>query len=210
MPRKTLYFETSIYDRTRHVVVGHSQIRELWNLKSLDTHLKFPIDWISVSGGRVTELVEIIKREVKYSEHDEVKVTGIIWQNSITSLSIPEVERIITDLEKFMIRYTHAKLALPEVLYVPGLYKHFDKIREINELLRNYQQRNCMNFFPLSKVATRSKQGVREIRPILWKEFLEGTGPGYHLSHKGRLLYVKFIRNFHAYGFSGKGKVSLL
>ena len=135
MPRKTLYFETSIYDRTRHVVVGHSQIRELWNLKSLDTHLKFPIDWISVSGGRVTELVEIIKREVKYSEHDEVKVTGIIWQNSITSLSIPEVERIITDLEKFMIRYTQAKLALPEVLYVPGLYKHFDKIRRFDLFL---------------------------------------------------------------------------
>ena len=206
MGRVTTHFETADSAEVRHLVVGHSQIRDLWNIDvSKIQGLNFPVDWISVSGGKVEELIAIIKKEIKKAVKP-VKVSAMIWQNSITTLNIEKVKEIVSDLEQFMGDYSEHKVALPECLFIPSLEEHFPFITELNHLLRQYQVRNEMNAFPLSKVLMRNTKNGLKVRQDQWKEYQEGTGLGYHIADSGRTNYVKFILKFHAYGFDREGE----
>ena len=60
--------------------------------------------FIVVRGGKVRELVEIVKKEVRQAVKP-TKITALLWQNSISVLSDYEVSRIIKDVEEFIRQY---------------------------------------------------------------------------------------------------------
>lgn len=89
-------------------------------------------------------------------------------------------------------------------MYVPKLHTHWDFLSELNMHLRNYNERQGYNRYPLSKVATRNCPGGQmKIRQIFWQEYNQRTGYGYHLTYEGKGILAKFIRRFHFSGFDG-------
>ena len=73
----------------RHILVSHSQIRGCWDEKFHD-ELNFPIDFICKPGGKAPELIAIMK-EVIITSRVPFKMTGLIFQNSITEMDLQEV-----------------------------------------------------------------------------------------------------------------------
>ena len=114
MPRITTHFETPPNAPMRHMVIGHSQVRHVWQHAPDDADNSVCIDWISVSGGRSHELVQMIKNEINDSAIP-LYISGLIWQNDVSSLNIDSACAIIQDLEQFMLNHIDCKLALPEV-----------------------------------------------------------------------------------------------
>ena len=204
MNRISSNFEVAVTASQRDIVVGHSQLRYVCS-KETRTHV--PMDWISVSGGRVNELVNIIKTQIASSRPDQLlHISVMLWQNSISdNLNIHQAAAIIDDLERYATAYPHVKIALAEVLFVPQLYEHWEFICELNKMLHAYQVRNGMDRYPISKVATKNVKNGRLIKQNLWIEFQQGRGAGYHLSDEGKSIYAQYIRGFHGHGFAGLG-----
>ena len=63
----------------------------------------------------------MIKNEINDSAIP-LYISGLIWQNDVTTLNINSASAIIQDLKHFMLNNTDCKLALPEVklYHVPG------------------------------------------------------------------------------------------
>ena len=204
MSRVCSYIEVAATAHQRDLVVGHSQLRHVWNM---GTSMHIPMDWISVSGGRVHELVDIIKAQIACSNpHQLLHISGMLWQNSISdNLTLHQAALHIDDLERYAAAYQHVKIALPEVLFVPQLHERWGFISELNKMLYAYQVRNGMDRYPLSKVATKNIKNGRLIRQNLWTEFQQGRGAGYHLNDDGKSIYAKYIRGYHSHGFDGLG-----
>ena len=79
-------------------------------------------------------------------------------------------------------------------MYVPQLYPHWDFLSELNTHLRNYNERQGYNRYPLSKVATRDCPGGKmKIRQSCWQEYIEGTDYGYHLTYEGKGILSKIF-----------------
>ena len=130
MPRVSTYFETPPNAIIRHLVIGHSQVRHVWD-HNPDNNIS--IDWISVSGGHSHELAQMIKTEINESAIP-LYISGLIWQNDVTTLTIASACAIIQDLEQFMMDYPYCKLALPEV----KLYHFIIHLSPIQLLLIDY------------------------------------------------------------------------
>ena len=116
MSRITTYFETPANAPMRHLVLGHSQVRHVWEHSPDDASNSVSIDWISISGGHSHELAQMIKNEITRST-TPLYISGLIWQNDVTTLNIATACDIIQDLEHFMMNHPHCKLALPEVKF---------------------------------------------------------------------------------------------
>ena len=115
MPRITSHFETREDAPMRHLVLGHSQVRYVWEHYPNDGDNSVCIDWISVSGGHTHELAQMIKDEINASSIP-LYISGLIWQNDVTTLNIASACAVIQDLEQFMINSPDCKLAFPEVM----------------------------------------------------------------------------------------------
>ena len=122
MGRVTVHDTYEDKGEIKHVVIGHSQIHGLWNIKFTgdDEHLNYPIRWVVLKDGRADELVNIIQKEVQDCKKDiKLRITAIIWQNVIPSITIDEVNETVLRIEAFMSRTPRHKLALPECQFVP-------------------------------------------------------------------------------------------
>ncbi len=115
MPRINSHFETREDAPMRHLVLGHSQVRYVWEHYPNDGDNSVCIDWISVSGGHTHELAQMIKDEINASSIP-LYISGLIWQNDVATLNIDSACAVIQDLEQFMINRPDCKLALPEVM----------------------------------------------------------------------------------------------
>ena len=67
MPRTMTHIETPLNAPMRHLVIGHSQVRHVWQHVPENADNSVCIDWISVSGNRFHELVKMIKNEINDS-----------------------------------------------------------------------------------------------------------------------------------------------
>ena len=67
MPRITTHFETREDAPMRHLVLGHSQVRYVWQHYPNDGDNSICIDWISVSGGHTNEFAQMINDEINAS-----------------------------------------------------------------------------------------------------------------------------------------------
>ena len=123
MPRITTHFETHEDATMRHLVLGHSQLRHVWEHYLTEADMSICIDWISVSGSHTHELAQMIKDEVNASSVP-LYVSGLIWQNDVTTLTMGSACAVIQDLEQFMMNHPDCKLALPEVKLKHAIVKY--------------------------------------------------------------------------------------
>ena len=209
MAQKRVDIVSSENSNVRHVVVAHSQASRLWDVSSPERdNLPFKLEFIVVHGGRIEQLVDIVKQQVHLSlvNGETMYITAMLWQNSIQRLTIANCQSIIQDLESYLQAYPHCKVALPTMMYVPDLEDFFPKIAELNQLLTDYQVRNNMTPYMLCKVGkTDSPKGYRCI-PSFWQEYLNNRSKGYHLSEPGKEMLVKYISLFHRHVSEGPGK----
>ena len=96
MPRITTHFETHEDATMRHLVLGHSQLRHVWEHYLTEADMSICIDWISVSGGYTHELAQMIR----------------------------DACAVIQDLDQFMMNHPDCKLALPEVKLKHAIVKY--------------------------------------------------------------------------------------
>ena len=193
----------------RHLVVAHSQGSRLWDV-SCPTRdsLPFKLEFTVVHGGKVDQLVDIVKQQARLSQvnGERVYITAMLWQNSIHRLTIANCIDIIQDLETYLQAYPLCKVALPTMMYVPDLEDIFPKLAELNQLLTDYQVRNNMTSYLLCKVGkVDSRKGYKCV-PGFWQEYLSHKSKGYHLSEPGKQKLIKTISLFHLHVANGPGK----
>ena len=186
---------TPVGAKIRHLVIGHSQIRGCWNYKYDENELNFDMDWICVSGGKARNLLELLKLQMRESQIP-LRVSAIIWQNSIPDLSFADVEKMIEEIEVTLDDYPQHKVALPECQFVPAQAQLFEHIAKINLILADFNERQGFNRYPLFRSTMKQTKQALRVKQSDWLEYQNKTGPGYHIANKTK--FTKFIRKFHA------------
>ena len=201
----------------KHMVIGHSQLKNMEKYKFEDQpDINFHIDFKSISGGKAPQLAKIIKEEIMLSP-DPLRISAVIWQNSILDLSIQEMEDIVLDMEAFLRDYPSHRVAFPECQYVPKLERYWDKIAQLNTILNKYNLRQGFNSYPLHKTTMQYSKQKKSlvVRQSSYKEFNDalkkhGAGQvddigqlGYHIDEGApKTRYAQHIRRFHKNGFN--------
>ena len=74
--------------KIHHLVIGHSKIIGCWDHQYEEVELNFDIDdWIYMPNGKTEELCNILATEFQESKVP-LRVSAIIWRNSIQNLSL--------------------------------------------------------------------------------------------------------------------------
>ena len=201
----------------RHMVIGHSQIRNFKDYQFPDIpDINFPMETICIRGGKAPELINIIKDELHTSK-TPLRISAIIWQNSNWDITISEVERLVFDMETYLKDYPFHRVAFPECLFVPEQERIWDKIAKINAVLADYNHRQGFDRYPLYKVAQTycKRKGSSTVRQTSYLEFNRGltqtgsnnSNKGYHLDEGApKKRFAKFVRTFHSKGFHADSK----
>ena len=182
--------------KERHVLVAHSQIRSCWDEK-FDGDLDFPMDFFCLPGGKAPELIDIMK-EVITSSKVPIKMTGLIFQNSITELTLNQVAHILEDFAQFLKDYPEHKVAFAQGLYPPRNKDFSAHITKVNCQLITFNDHYGHDAYHLTKVCV----GKPRANQVFYTEKLDRWTDGYHLKDKRKI--IKFIRNFHLFSF-GEG-----
>ena len=201
----------------QHMVIGHSQIRNLEKYHFPDTPgINFHIDVLSYSGGHASRLAEVIKDEIS-SASRPLRISAIIWQNSNWTTTLSQVEDIVMDIEDFLKDYPFHRVAFPECLFVPQQEEIWDKVARINTILGNYNKRQGFDRYPLHKVAMYWNTNTKAftVRQTSYREYNQdltasqgradhnANNLGYHIDEGApKRRYAQHIRNFHKYGFN--------
>ena len=195
-PRIIKRFFSDSEAKERHVLVAHSQIRSCWDEK-FDGDLDFPMDFICLPGGKAPELIDIMK-EVISSSKVPIKMTGLIFQNSITEITLNQVVDILEDFGQFLQGYPEHKVAFAQGLYPPSNRDFAAHITKVNCQLITFNEHYGHEPFQLSKVCL----GQPRAKQDFYTEKLNRWSDGYHLKDKRKM--IRFIRQFHLHSF-GEG-----
>ena len=186
----------------RHLVVGHSQVRGKWNVKVNREDLQYNMDWISYSGGKARFLAKVIIRFLKSNPTMKLRISAIIWQNSVSDTSLEDMKNIVQDIQAVVEQYPQHKVAYPTLQFVPDQEQYFGRIGEFNIYLRELNLQNGMSPYNLHKTTMISKKGKgMRVSQSAWKEFNNNKGKGYHIDPKKWEGYVKIIKTYHLTGF---------
>ena len=190
-----IYKSFTLRSDLRHLVIGHSQIKDCWDYKYQEPELDFKIDWICMPGGKAQELKKLLISEIKKAQIP-LRISAVIWQNSITTITLSRVKEIIEEIESTLKLHLQHRVALPECQYVPEQADYFEHIAKINLLLADFNQRHGFKRYPLFRsTMTERKRGSFHVKQNRWLEYQTKTGPGFHIADK--TIYTKFIRKFH-------------
>lgn len=198
--RTTYHFETREDAEVRHVIFGHSQLRDKWKVK-VDLDVDIDIDWISFSGGKARFLAGEIIKLLKSSDIP-LRISAVIWQNSMGECTNDDLFANVLRIEEVLKRYPQHKVAFPTCPFMPELNDCFEKVGNFNNMLRDYQIHHNMGPYNLHKSLMRKKKGKGMlVSQEAFKEFRDGKGKGYHIDKSYEHKYVKFIKNYHLHGF---------
>lgn len=203
----------------QHMVIGHSQVRNLESYRFPDSpDIDFDLTVKCVRGGKAFKMAQMIKKEVVEAKVP-LRISAIIWQNSIWNITISEVENIVDDMETFLKVHPFHRVAFPECLFVPEQEHLWDKVHHVNLILKSYNERQGYDRYSLFKIAQQysKAKGMYTVRQTSYREFnraeddgKDGSGLGYYLDEgPPKRRYAKHIRKFHKYGFSPKKKVEI-
>ena len=204
-PKVIRRFFTEADASEHHILIAHSQARDCWNIQ-LEDELNFPLDFVCKPGGKAPELINIIK-DFLSSAVTNLKITGMIWQNSVRDLSLAQVESLIKGLKTTLKEHPNHKVALSECLFAPKDQEYFEHISQINVLIKEFNSEQGNAPYPLNKVGLGKKRGGKSAlteKPNRWVETENHPGQGYHLKDKTKL--IKFIRKYHKTGFGAVEK----
>ena len=145
-------------------------------------------------GGKAQELKELLISEIREAQIP-LRISAMIWQNSITTITLSEVKEIVEEIESTLKLHPQHRVALPECQYVPAQADYFEHIAKVNLLLADFNKRHGFNRYSLFKSTMKdTKKGLR-VKQDQWSEYQRKTGPGYHIADKTK--YTEFIRKFH-------------
>ena len=198
------HFENSEDSEFMHIVVGHSQIRDKWEVP-MTGELNYPMNWISFSGGKAEFLGDEIIRILNSNDHIQLRISAIIWQNSIESSTAEDLKRIALAISDEIAKHPQHKVAFPSLHFVPQQQQFWDKIGHFNNFLRDLNIKNGLNPYNLHKTTMRKVKGKgMKVTQTSWKEFNNNKGKGYHIDSHVNVRYVKFIKTYHLRGFKDK------
>ena len=198
--RNTFHFEDTQEGDYRHLVIGHSQVRDKWRV-NLPGDLSFPMDWISYSGAKSGflkgEIIKTLRNNI-----EPLRISAIIWQNSIEDTSIEQFAGYIKEIEHALTKYPQHKVGFPTCPMVPQQKDCWEKVGQLNELLREANIRMGNSPYNLHKALMNNKKGKGlRVTQGAWKEYNNNKGLGYHIDEKYWEKYVKTIKTFHLTGF---------
>lgn len=194
--------EDSEGSQLKHLVVGHSQIRGKWNVEMTGV-LNFPMDWICFSGGKAKFLGEEIIQILRANDDLQLRISAVIWQNSIEASSLEELMEIAKDITEEVKKYPQHKVGFPTLHLVPAQDCLWDKISKFNDFLRNLNIENGLNPYNLHKTTMRKVKGKgMKVVQTAWKEFNNNKSKGYHIDDHVTERYVKYIKTYHLHGFN--------
>ena len=184
----------------KNIVVGQSHIHSLWNINfSHMPEINIPFDWICQKEGNACSLAQIIVR-LLHTANTPMKISAIIWEDSIADLSITDIQDMVNILEDTLKDYPQHKLALPECHMVPPDHELHNKVMMINWILAEFNEKQKYAKYPLYKsVMSNIKNKGLVVRPGKWKK--KEDAPTTKLESSAKFNFVKFIRKFHAFGF---------
>ena len=110
-------------------------------------------------GGKAQELKKLLISEIKKAQIP-LRISAVIWQNSITTITLSRVKEIIEEIESTLKLHLQHRVALPECQYVPEQADYFEHIAKINLLLADFNQRHGFKRYPLFRsTMTERKKG---------------------------------------------------
>ena len=145
-------------------------------------------------GGKVHDLKNLLFHELGNAQIP-LRVSAVMWQNSIPSLTLVEVKDIIQEIEVKLNAHPQHKVALPECQFVPAQANHFEHIAKINMMLADFNKRQGFNRYPLFKSTMHQSRKGLTVKQGEWLEYQKKMGPGYHIADKKN--FTRFIRMFH-------------
>lgn len=186
----------------KHLVVGHSQVREKWDVEMTGV-LNYPMNWISFSGGKAQLLGGEIIKLLRLNDDLQLRISAVIWQNSIETSSLEELMVIAKDIIKEVKKHPQHKVGFPTLHLVPAQDFLWDKISKFNEFLRKLNIENGLNPYNLHKTTMRKVKGKgMKVVQTAWKEFNNNKSKGYHIDDHVNERYVKYIKTYHIHGFN--------
>ena len=204
----------------QHLVIGHTQVKDLERYQFPEKpDINFDLTVKSIKGGKANELAQLIKRELALAKVP-LRISAVIWQNSIWKITISEVIDIVDDIGLFLKGYPFHRVAFPECLFVPEQEHLWNKVHQINNVLKEYNEKQGFDRYSLFKTAQQysKSKGMHVVRQSSYREYNkaiargeDGTGLGYYLDEGApKRRYAQHIRMFHRYGFNtspldGKG-----
>lgn len=201
--KTTVFYGSSHTAEFRHLVMGHSQIRDKWRVVLPDDELNFPMDWISVSGGKAKDLaMEIVRILQTYKGEQPLRISAIIWQNSVESSSLEDMKSIAREIQEELDQHTEHKVAFPSLHFIPQQEACWGKIGDLNDFLREVNIRNGLNPYNIHKSTMKMKKGEGlRVQQSSFEEYKAGTGKGYHIAESRWSAYVRIIKKYHQMGF---------
>ena len=136
-----------------HMVIGHAQIKGCWDVNLDVDELNFSIDWLCMPTGLADDFINVIKTEMQ-SAIKPLKITAIIWQNSIDSITLDSVRRIVSEIDRLYIVFPQHSVAFPEIMFIPKLKAYSAKTVKINEILAEYNTKRDYDRNSLHKAGT--------------------------------------------------------
>ena len=170
-----------------HMVIGHTQIKGCWDINLDVDELNFPIDWLCMPTGLADDFLNLIKTEMQ-SAIKPLKITAIIWQNSIGSITPDCVRRITSEIDRLYYVFPQHSVAFPEIMFLPKLKAYSAKTAKINSILAEYNAKRDYDRYSLHKAGTAKNN---------WED-------GLYLKNKKK--FTSFIRKFHLHNFFGSKK----
>ena len=187
----------------RNLVIGHSQVRDKWTVILPEEELNFQMDWISVSGGKATTLGEEIIRILRTYKGDQpLRISAIIWQNSVEETSLEDMKNLVRKIQEELDYHPEHKVAFPTLHFIPQQELSWEKVGHFNDYLREVNIRNGLNPYNLHKsIMKKKKGGGLKVQQVAFDEFQAGTGKGYHIAESKWPEYVRVIKKYHQTGF---------
>ena len=194
----------------KHYVIGDSIISGIETEAEEQENSDVEIQWLSYTNETPKEIFKKIEKLCsKSSKKTELNISAMLWQDAIPTISVQEVESIVSYAECFMEEYPQHQLAFPECVFVPAQKDFFDKIEDINKVLADYNQRNNHSKYALYKALSTHRKGNLKVRQQKWKEYCDLEGEGREMNEKGNKNFIKYVERYHIYGFnSGKQTTS--
>lgn len=201
--KTTVFYGSNQEAEFRHLVIGHSQVRNKWNVVLPENELNFPMDWISVSGGKARDLAgEIVYFLQTYQGKQPLRISAVIWQNSVENESLDNLKNIVWDIQEELDQHPEHKVAFPTLHFIPQQESSWEKIGKLNDFLREVNINNGLNPYNMHKSTMRMKKGEGlRVQQSAFEEFKAGTGKGYHIAESRYPAYVRVIKKYHQTGF---------
>ena len=171
-----------------HMVIGSEQIRGCEDVKLENQRFNFPIQW-SVVNRSPKGIMQNVKNAMETSP-EPLALTVMPFVQDIENLKFEDVTMILDVAQNLLDTHEQHKMAIPELMFPPGLEAHYKLIDQLNVFIAEFNERQGFKRYPMWNVGTRARPGGKiKTKRHQWSE--DG------LIFLDRFPVARFIRWFH-------------